>query len=179
MRAKLTDQLCSQRPPKTGRIEIWDLLLPGLCIRIYPSGAHTFSIMPREWIGADGRRKGIQKHRRISLWPRHPELSLAEARKQARELMLTAQAGGKLPEAKLPSQTTEAILTLWMKLDQGQHRTRETIEWRMRRALAPWLDKPIASIRRSDIRRVIDETRDQSGPVAARHAHASLHRMFK
>jgi hypothetical protein len=32
--------------------------------------------------------------------------------------MLTAQAGGPLPESAKPSVTTEAVVALWLKLDR-------------------------------------------------------------
>ena len=81
MRVKPTDAICSQKPPKEDYLELWDLLMPGLCLRIYPSGARTFSCMPRD---ADG----IQ--RRVSFKPRYPLLSLKDARDKVRESSCSA-----------------------------------------------------------------------------------------
>jgi hypothetical protein len=45
--------------------------------------------------------------------------------------------------------------------------------------LAPYLDKPITSIKRSHIQRQIDELRDEAEPAAARAAHGFEHVLFK
>ena len=65
MKAKLTDQLCSQKPPKSGRIEIWDVIIKGLCLRITPNGVRTFAMMPRD------PKTGKQRRITLSWIPGH------------------------------------------------------------------------------------------------------------
>jgi integrase len=149
MRAKLTDQLCSQKPLKDGRIELWDLLVPGLCIRIYPSGARTFSLMPRD------RKNGVQ--RRITLMPRYPLLTLAEARNQARQKLVEWERGHPLPQLTKPTETTEHYLRLWLANEQAQNRTVAKTERTLRRHLAPWLKHRLESVTRADLQQVIDD----------------------
>jgi integrase len=173
MRAKLTDQLCSQKaPPKGQVIEIWDIVLPGLCLRIYSSGARTFSLMPRERVTG--------KQRRVSLWPRYPLLSLAEARRQGRDMMMAWMNGAALPDPPKPSESTEAIITRWLKSDRvAKARTHADIAWVVRRALKPWSDQPINFIKRGDLQRRIDEIRAHHGSESARMAYTYLGGLFK
>src|SRR4051812_35526013 len=86
MQKTLTDALVrSVQPPMTGRLEIVDLRVPGLELRVTPSGARSFSFRFRDC------RTG--KLARASVGP-YPAVSLSHARARAEEMRRLVAAGG-------------------------------------------------------------------------------------
>lgn len=84
---KLTDLACqSAKVPSVeeGQCEIWDSVLPGFGLRLNPGGRKSFVLMVRV------RGLGIQRRITIGTFP---HMSLASARKQARQHIESAQAG--------------------------------------------------------------------------------------
>jgi hypothetical protein len=79
MRTKLTELGVSRlKPPKSGRLEIWDTTLPAFGVRITENGA-------RSWIVAL-RKPGAKHPSRIKLGE-PGRMALADARGRARALM--------------------------------------------------------------------------------------------
>ena len=75
MRERLTDKLLKGLElPATGQIDIWDELMPSFGIRVSMGGRKSFMVGTR----ING------KFRRITLKPAYDALSLADARKKAR-----------------------------------------------------------------------------------------------
>lgn len=72
---KMTEQMVERiSPPKEGRLEISDAICPGLCLRITPAGAKTFSVaykVPGEGgVSASGRLLVGKQHRiTLGAWP--------------------------------------------------------------------------------------------------------------
>lgn len=83
MRRPLTDAfLRTLKPPAAGRLEVWDDRTPGLCLRV-TSRAMTWAV---RGFTAEGKRT------RVSLG-RWPAVTLAEARRRARETLGAVAAG--------------------------------------------------------------------------------------
>ena len=105
---RLTDKTLQQRAPKSGRVEIFDRLAPGLCFRVTATDVRSWSVV--------FRHEG-QQHR-ITLGRLAPELGLVAARQRARDIMsdpaaaVAAKAVRAAPEpAPEPSRdTVEAVL---------------------------------------------------------------------
>ena len=61
MRTRLTDRNINTRLPASGTIELWDVVVPGLHLRIHAGGRRTYSLMTRVFDAAKGRRVQIRK----------------------------------------------------------------------------------------------------------------------
>src|SRR5262252_6949104 len=93
MRVELTDaMLRTLVPPGRGRIELRDTLVPGLVLRITPTGIMTWSA--RAWTH-DGKRTRPT----IGTWPK---VGIAAARKRARSLL------GKIADGEDPVEEKRA-----------------------------------------------------------------------
>ena len=92
--ARAPKKSSNQLEPKAARYVKWDGALPGLCIRVEPSGTKTFVLRYRPaGTGRDGPKRFLKIGRYDPLTPH-------EARRQAREI-LGQVASGKDPTADL------------------------------------------------------------------------------
>jgi hypothetical protein len=91
---KLTKEVVNQLEPKAARYVKWDGALPGLCIRVEPSGTKTFVLRYRP---AGTGRDGPKRFLKIG---RYGPLTPDEARRQATEIRGQV-ASGKDPPADL------------------------------------------------------------------------------
>ena len=162
-----TDTMLRKIRPAPVRKDHYDAALRGLGIRIAPSGTKTWFVMRRD---PDGK----MRRRTIG---RYPEISLAEARKRAAQISEEI-VDGKSPTKKA-SPTLTSVVDEWFARDQRENRS--VAEYR--RALAVDLlpsygDKPIDSITKSDIRRIIDQVADRGAPIQANRLLAYMHRLF-
>jgi integrase len=185
-RKKITQSLVEQEPPATGRIEIFDTLLPGFGLRISASGTKAWFCMYR--VNGEQKRETIGK---VALIP-----SVADARELARKSMLMAQAG-RDPVAirkQAIAEATEAAeeakrQTLAAVLDRYLERRRkgsgnkkpigrdyyEEMKRTFARDVAPVLgERPISQIRRKDIQALLDGIVDRGAPAHACHVLSYL-----
>ena len=117
-------------------------MLPGFGVRVGTSGTKTF------FVGV--RIRG--KYRRITLKPAFPHLELAEARKQARQIMADAQ-GGIGPEVRkkrTEKGTFKAVADAFMEDFAKNHRTSKEMQRKIDVELREWHDIQIADITRGD-----------------------------
>jgi hypothetical protein len=78
------------KAPLNGQVDYWDKLTPGFGVRIGHGGRKAFVVATR----VNGR------FRRFTLKPAFPQLSLADAREQARKILADAQIGIDPEDAK-------------------------------------------------------------------------------
>ena len=170
---KLTDAAVSRlKPPTDGQQDYWDALTPGFGVRISHGGTRTWLVQARVL------KKGDWKQTRISLG-RYPSMTLAEARKDARDILKEAEAGkdprgrAKLDKAEMEKasrDTWSAAAELFLTKYAERKGLRGSTLRDYHRALQgpdiqDWVDRPITKISRADIR-------DRLDTVAAR---ASIH----
>jgi integrase len=171
MKTKLTDLGVSKlKPPKSGRLEVWDLTLPAFGLRITENGA-------RSWIVAL-RKPGAKHPSRIKVGsPDQPEcMSLADARAKARELMADPRA--LEPQDQAQPDTVAAVIAEFIARDQKpRNRHWREVEGILKRELAPWLERPIQSIARRDVIERLDAIADRA-PVRANRVLAWTRRLF-
>ncbi len=85
MRRDLRDDwIRALEAPPTGRVEIWDTRIAGLCFRLTPSGSGTWTLRTRT-------RDGKQTRVTLGTWP---SIGTVEARKRAIGALAAVQAGG-------------------------------------------------------------------------------------
>jgi integrase len=157
---RLTDaKIKSLCPPQSGRLEIVDALVPGLRIRLGRSGAKTFTVRKR--IGS--------KIKNISIGRYGPNYSLADARKEARALLVDLE-NGIVPDKKTvraPQIQNGRFAELWeLYLERevrGQKRSAREIERYGKLYLLPTFgNRLVHTITRSEVTRFVDDIQWQN-----------------
>ena len=144
---KLTDKGVRGLKPGGEVIDYWDTILPGFAVRVGTSGAKSF------FVGV--RIKG--KYKRITLKPQFPNLELAAARNQARQVISDAQAGIS-PEVRKRREdkgTFKAVADAFMQDFAKNHRTAREMQRKIDVELRGWHEVQIADITRADIKELL------------------------
>ncbi len=161
---RLTDmRVSSIKPPATGQEEHADDLVTGLRLRVGAGGRKAWIVRTR----ADG--KVINK-----TLGAYPVLSLADAREGAKELLLNITKHG-LPRTK---RTFGEAADQWVNRvakpkNKSWHNQQRRLEIHV---LPAWRDRPLDSIRRGDVRELID---DIDGTIAPSRALAIIRTVFR
>jgi hypothetical protein len=94
MKAKLTElSVARLRPPKSGRLEVWDSTLPAFGLRVTSNGARSYVVAIR--------KPGARHPSRIKVGE-PGRTALADARTKARQMMETGGAPEPEPEPERP-----------------------------------------------------------------------------
>jgi integrase len=176
MRVKLTDKrVQNAKPPRSGRIELTDTLEPQLSLRITEDDRRTWAL--RLWTGPADKR--VQRRVRLG-HPRDldgsPVLTLAQARKAAREVKQLAAEGKPLAPGDAISKgafTFEKLAGKYLEWAKDNKRPRTVDECsRMLRSkdFDAWRDRPAASITADDVRTLRDAITERGAAVLATRA---------
>jgi len=178
---KMIDRIAT--PDAGKRTEVFDKYAPGLAMRVASSGV-------KSWV-MHYRFDGKLVKQTLGRWP---QLTVDEARREARTIRDNAEAGVDPRAAKEQEQARQrqqaeeqarALLTFGSvaedfirretpKLTRGQE-----YESMIRRRLLPeWQHKPIMSLRRRDAVRLLDKIVDEGKPGAAVRAWEIIRRVF-
>jgi integrase len=158
----LTDKAIRSLSSTGTRLDIADVLMPGLHLRVTPGGVKTWSIVYR--------LKGQARQKRKTYGP-YPRVSLAEARELARQ-DLNQAALGLDPTARV----AEDVLTfkgLWEAYLERHAKPRKRT-WKQdlskaKRDLLPaWGARPAAEIKRRDVLSLVDAVAKRGGVMANR-----------
>lgn len=193
MRRKLTKLLVDRiGPPKTGRLEIWDTLLPGFGMRVTDKGSRSYFAMFR--VGGRLRRLTLGDARVVDL---------DEARELARAALQRA-ARGEDPtrprdeRASRGGDTVAAAIAAFLADERARGlRAVADTEGPLRREFLGqvregsgtertwvngkdrlWRDRPVREIERRDIVQRLDDIKRRAGKHAARHALAAIRKFF-
>ncbi len=190
MRLKLSDYgIARLRPPATGRLEVADLILPGLVLRITPRDVRSWSVAYKvrgEGGYSDTGRPLVGVQHRITLG-RYPQLGLSAARDKARLLLATVLEGrDPRPERakahqERRSNTVASVARRFIEQDASKtveswQRIERTLEMHVLPTLG---DKPIREVSRADIHELLDAVAEAAGPSAANGALKHMHRLFE
>ena len=156
----LTHRTIETLRPAEAPYRVPDQRCKGLAVRVAPSGVKTWDLAYRI--------RGTAKMRRLSLG-RTTDVSLEQARERANELTSAARGGrdligeeGEARDAAASRITVEKLIDLYLRRRVvGRLRTAKSIESRLRRTLAPILQRYAADICRRDIREILDNIVDQ------------------
>jgi len=176
MQAKkpLTDRAIRAIPPTPAgkRRIVWDALVPGLGVRVTERGVKTFVLVTR-YPGSPNptpRSLGV-----------YGAITLEAARTKARQ-WLTLIAGGTDPEqhaARKLEQTFQAISEQYFLRKAKHHRSRAATQAILVRLVYPTLgSRPIETINRSDIVRLLDGIEDERGPMMASRTLGIINRVM-
>jgi integrase len=177
MKKKLTERTVARlKPPASGKLDVWDQTLP------------AFGIQPRStgrgaWIIAV-RRPGKSTTSRIKIGD-PATMSLADAKKRAGDLMsdpsaLEAKDDDKDGPHELTADSPMAdVIAEFIERDQKpRNRSWHAVQKLLRYDLSRWDRRPLSSITRSDVQRVLDGVLDRGKPIMANQLLAHTKCMF-
>jgi len=187
-------QIANLKPPKSGRLELWDRLVPGFGLRITPEATRSFFLMFRVDTPA-GRQRRRLKLGEVYVPPhdgpalprdqRPNHLTLGEAREAAREA-LEQVALGIDPAAQKPQPTggnsvaavAEDYLGRYVKKHCASSTYRETARIFTADVIPGWGSRPIGTISRRDVGALIDTIAQRGAEVQANRVLARLKTFF-
>jgi integrase len=172
MARNLTDRYIANLKAKPKRQHIFDTQVPGLCVRVSPKGAKTFTVVSRV--------NGKQQWRQVGPYG---IVTLGEARELAREEIKRRARGEPLPQPKpaVAPDAFEAIYKTFLKRHVEHEGLRSAPE--IRRVfkvyiLPSWRTRPIETIARRDVAELLDQVQDNHGPAQADKVLSHLSKMF-
>jgi integrase len=169
---KLTDAFVrTLAAPETGRIEVRDAEIPGFALRVTEKGAKSWVLIYH----LHGR-KG-----RVTLGS-YPELSLADARKQARQHRCEVERGEdpaadkrSMRAAQTVAETADLYIERWARPNK---RSWEGDQWMLGKYVLPyWQGRKLREIARADVIDLLDRIA-KSTPVTANRVRALLSKLF-
>ena len=172
----LTHRAIEALKPAAEPFRVPDLRCPGLAIRVAPSGLKSWDLVFRIRGTSSIKRKALGAF---------PSVSIDEARTRAAALARAAQVGRDMlaEEADAKSEasaqlTVDQLIDEYAKRAIGKLRTKREIVLRLRRALAPIGQKAAHTVRRRDIRVLLDATSDRGVSREAEKQRQSASAMF-
>jgi integrase len=181
MRKQLTEAMIEKlRPPATGRLEIFDSIVPGLAVRVTTSGAKSFVVR--------GRIRGRPDPIRVTLCQTR-ETKLSAAREAASDVLRACRAGNdprEMQKATMESaerQRRDTFATVaedFISQHVGKLRSKARTEAEIRRYLiAPWGNRHISTITTEDVGKRIRQIVEEGKPQMARLVLAHAKRRFR
>jgi integrase len=183
MQKKLDDRtIRNLKPPPSGRLEIWDKLLPGFGLRVTENDVRTYFVMYRIGFG-EGR-----KQRRYRLGDAKL-MSLGEAREAARSALNKVVRGSDPAEDRVPVQGVQvapdsfaaaatAYLDRYARVNTRPSTYRETKRIFDVDLIPAWGARSIATVTRRDIHAMLNAIADRGAEVQANRVLARLRTFF-
>ena len=169
------------RPPRTGREEYLDTVVPQLALRVTANGSKSFVLRTRV--------RGSGRQVRITLGE-YPATTLSEARDAAREALNAARRGTNPNEEKkrqadtLKQQQADSIKAVSDDFIKRYAKKRGNKTWRetqriLEKYVIPrWGSRPISEIRKADVVQLLDYVEDHHGFYMANRTLAAVRKMF-
>ena len=179
MRRRLTTKTIENLKPAEKRYERSDGSGP-LRIVVQPTGHKAFAVRYR--------RPNRGKTAKLTLEPPWPALTLASARKAAADALhdlaegndpAKTRAEANIKDAAAKADTVAAVCQEYLGREGHKLRTVDQRESVLRRLVYPAMgERPVASVKRSEIIRLLDKIEDEKGPRMADVALSVLRRIF-
>jgi integrase len=175
MKAKkpLTDRtIAGAKPAPTGKRKLlWDAIVPGLALRVTDQGAKSFVLVTRYPGAPNPAPRTLGKYGAISL---------ADARTKAQAWLKQIAAGVDpgVAEIQRKADTFKAISDEYFARRAKDHRSREWAQAALNRVAGSLAAKPIDSITRLDLIRLLDRIEEERGPVMSNRALGIITRIF-
>jgi integrase len=174
----LTERIIDTTPlPKSGMTEMRDATVRGLVVRIFPSGDRSWTLEYRSPVTQKSSRVAVEAKSLAEA--RHAaqkhKLAIAEGvdprheRKEALQLRRVALAG----EVLVPDALDKYEQPFLDKSPTKQASRRDRMH-RLRRVLAPFAKRGVASITSEEMIGLLDDIQKASGPIARNRAHAEI-----
>ena len=168
----LTARFVASVKPTRARVEYFDREVPGLVLRVTPSGAKSWSI--RYW------HRGRQ--RRLTIGSA-AVLSLSVARDRARDELYEVSQGndpaGRKREAATAATVADLVDLYIEKWAKPRKRSWRDDDRRLRKHVLPvWRHRAPTEITRADVRRLVEAIADDGAAVEANRVTSLLSKLF-
>ena len=169
---KLTDASLRALQPGQSQVDYWCATVAGFGLRVSPGGRKTFMVRYR----TGGR------YRRVKLGV-YPDLSLADARRRARQVVGEVASDRDPAQARREARlapTFEDLANVYL----DKHARVKKRSWQedrrvIQNELFPaWRAMRATEIRRRDIRALIEKIAERPAPIMANRTQALIHKMF-
>jgi integrase len=178
MQAKLTELSVARiKPPRSGRLEVWDSTLPAFGLRVTATGAKSYVVAMR--------KPGAKHPSRVKVGePGEPPrgMSLADARTKARKMMADPGALETPPEGEDDTFGDLAAAFLGHARTKRGRVLRPATVKEYRRALLTYAaglhGRPVSEIRRAQAADLIRTVATQAGATSAMRARAAGSRFY-
>jgi integrase len=170
---KFTDRsLKALKPPAEGRVEYWDVENPGLGLRVSDKGRKSWVVMYRH----NGRQ------RRLTLGV-YPHLTLADARKKAKDAMHGVAHGADpaaVKQADRKAENFSELADLYLERHaKPNKRTWKTDERIINVELSPIFGRhKVKDVRRRDVISLLDGIVDRGSPIMANRTLELIRKIF-
>jgi integrase len=172
MTIKFTARTVDSIKPTGQRVEYFDAAVPGLALRVTPTGAKSWTVLYRH----------RARLRRITLGS-VAIITLADARERARALLQDAREGTDPATEKQESRRAQTIDDLakryiveWAKPRKRSWKADDNL---LRRKVLPtWRHRAIVDITRQDVRGLVRQVADAGAPIVANRVASLLSKMF-
>lgn len=161
-------------PPASGRLEVFDSQLPGFGLRISKTGARSYFLMTRLKGG---------KQVRVTLGPTAVYPKVDMARERARDILREVAKGidpTAKPEPTKPADTVKTVsenfITRYAKPKNRSWKGTEALL--ANHVLPEWGTRDIRTIRRAEVRDLLDKLADGGMGAGVNRVLASLRKMF-
>jgi integrase len=170
----LTDRaIAAVKPAAPGKRRLlWDAVVPGLALRVTDTGSKSLVLVVRY---PGSRHSAPRSLGTVG------EISLTEARDTAREWLAQIRKGidPQAQDLERKAETFTAIASGYLVRKAKDHRSRGETEANLARLVYPAFgSRPIDSISRSDVVRLLDRVEDENGPVMANTVLGIMGRVF-
>ncbi len=175
----LTARFVDGVTPRSTRQEYFDGDVPGLVLRVTPSGVKTWAVLYRH----------RARRRRITLGTT-AAFTLAQARERARDVLYAAGKGADPATEKQEARKAETIKDLadlylekWAIGPGGVEKPRKR-SWKAdanllrNKVLPKWQHRTIAEIKRADVRDLVESVAEAGAPIVANRVRSLLSKMF-
>jgi integrase len=151
------------KPPASGRIEVWDAIVPGLGLRVTDRGRKTFVVMTMVGSGdairdAAGSIVAGRRLKRITLEPTWPALTLDQARELARDVLHRVARGEDPTAEPQATPTWRQYVEGYLQRRRGSLRpSTHTYLTNILAQMSCWDRLPLDAIRREDVRAFVED----------------------
>lgn len=158
--------------PTTTRVEYVDEKVPGLALRVMPTGAKSWTV----------RYRHRGRLRRVTLGSA-AVITLAQARERVRDLLHDTSKGADPATEKQAGRKAETIgdlATLYIeKWAKPRKRSWKADDNLLRKKVLPrWQHRAIADITRQDVRQLVEQVAEAGAPIVANRVAALLSKLF-
>lgn len=179
---RLTEVAVQRLSPTGSRVEYWDKIIPGLVLRVMPSGH-------KSWCFAY-RQKGMRGQQRMSFGP-FPEITVTRAREIVKEARADLAVGidpmakrkEKIEARRVLEQqfvTVEEMSEEFIeKYAKPRNRSWKQVQRSFKNHINPALGAmPAKEVQRKDVVRLIDKLKSSKHPHAANQVLVALRKMY-
>ena len=169
---KLTDAVVRSLAAGEKQVDYWCDTPKGFCLRVSPGGRKTFIVRYR----VAGRR------RRMSLGG-YPAVSLADARRRAKQVLGEVAGGGDPAQVRQDARDADTFGDL-AQLYLDKHALVKKRSWRedlrvIKSELFPlWKARSAQEIRRRDVRELVEAIAERPAPIMANRVLALIRKIF-